>query len=169
MERPDALFAGVGLEVSHHHLFDEQSRTCSGSPLRRARPVRHNLVLRFHPHSPSQLTKFSFFFFFGWFHEKWNFEKGLKIMGQKEREREKYREGGFGGKLKSIYFQRRNLWAEFWVPSGLFGSCLTSPGNELLFINNSACLIYFFIYIYIYFFFFEKNIYIYIYIENALI
>ena len=87
VERPDSLLAGVGLEVSHHHLFDEQSRTCSGSPLRRARPVRHHLVLRFYPHSPSQLTEFPSFF--GWFHEKWNFEKGLKIMGQKEREREK--------------------------------------------------------------------------------
>lgn len=49
MEGTDALLAGVGLEVPHDHLFDEQPRG-SGSPLRRTQTVRHQLVLRFQPH-----------------------------------------------------------------------------------------------------------------------
>jgi hypothetical protein len=55
MEGADALLAGVGLEVPHDHLFDEQPRD-SGSPLRRTRTIRHQLVLRFHPHFCSLKT-----------------------------------------------------------------------------------------------------------------
>lgn len=49
MERTNALFTGVRLEVPHNHFPDEQPRGL-GCSTTRVGAVRHELVLRFHHH-----------------------------------------------------------------------------------------------------------------------